>query len=289
MKALANFPSGQFLNSPQYLQLVRSHFFVPAPISAPETLLSLAPESFTPLISSLPLFRQTAIPRTKVSGSEKPKVIGEFSFPKSFTKENEQAWDLFGWRNGDVAHGSFLQRLSSYRKEDLSIPANRRKPMGCTVLREAHFWPEHRWLSWGKTQGWANNIVQGKGERDLGRAALLMRQIELDAVAPPEEFAPAFELVDADERLWVESRTVRREGQGTFRLRLLEKNRKTRVASWPGCSRLAWRALLPGSLIPRNDQSPPKRALTLERDTGFEPATPSLGKSPSDLKSLANN
>jgi len=134
----------------------------------------------------------------------------------------EQAWDLFGWRNGDDAYWSFLQRLAGYRREDLSVPSNRRKPMGCTILREARFWPERRWIRWHREEGWAPNIVQGKAETDRGRAALLMDQIALDAATPPEEFAPEFELVDADNRLWVESRAVQREGQGTFRLRLLD-------------------------------------------------------------------
>ena len=124
--------------------------------------------------------------------------------------------------DGDDAYWSFIQRLASYRREDLSVPSNRRKPMGCTILREARFWPERRWIRWHREEGWAPNIVQGKAETNRGRAALLMDQIALDAATPPEEFAPEFELVDADNRLWVESRAVQREGQGTFRLRLLD-------------------------------------------------------------------
>jgi putative restriction endonuclease len=135
----------------------------------------------------------------------------------------EQAWEIFGWRNGDSTRIGFLQRLSGYRNEDLSILENRRKPMGATILREAHFWPEHRWIPWHRTRGWAPNIVQGKTEIDPRNAALLLQQIQLDAVDPPAEFTlEGFKLVENDERLRVEAPVVQREGQGTFRVRLLD-------------------------------------------------------------------
>lgn len=134
----------------------------------------------------------------------------------------EQAWDLFSWRNGDDTYMGFLRRLSGYRGEDLSVLANRRKPMGCTILREAHFWPERRWLPWHRSQGWAPNIVQGKTENEPARVSLLLNQIALDAAAPPPEFHHDFHLQDIDERVWEATTRVRREGQGTFRVRLLD-------------------------------------------------------------------
>jgi len=149
-------------------------------------------------------------------------VVGFGFFAHFQVVSIENAWDLFSWRNGDDSYLSFLQRLSRYRGDDLSVPANRRKPMGCTILREAVFWPESRWIRWYQDEGWAPNIIQGKTETDAVRAARLMKQLELDTAAAPAEFAPRFELVEGDERLWVESRTVQREGQGTFRLRLLD-------------------------------------------------------------------
>ena len=51
-----------------------------------------------------------------------------------------EAWELFGWKNGADSFAGFLQRIAGYRKEDLSIADNQRKPLGCTLLRDAHFW-----------------------------------------------------------------------------------------------------------------------------------------------------
>ena len=134
----------------------------------------------------------------------------------------EDAWDLFGWKNGDASLGGFLRRIGGYRGEDLSVAANRRKPIGCTLLRDAHFWPDPEWIPWGSAQGWARNIVQGKTERDPDRAAALLHRIQIDAAIPPEDLVGSFVPVDADERTWIERRVPERAGQGTFRLRLLD-------------------------------------------------------------------
>lgn len=43
----------------------------------------------------------------------------------------EDAWDLFGWKNGDGSRMGFLQRIGGYRGEDLSIlgrPSSWRPP-----------------------------------------------------------------------------------------------------------------------------------------------------------------
>lgn len=134
----------------------------------------------------------------------------------------QDAWELFGWKNGDGSEMGFLQRISGYRGEDLSIAANRRKPIGCTVLRDAHFWPDSTWIPWGDARGWAPNIVQGKAETDPARAELLLGRIRGDAATAPLDLADRFEPVDADERTWIDGRIPLREGQGTFRLRLLD-------------------------------------------------------------------
>jgi predicted restriction endonuclease len=62
---------------------------------------------------------------------------------------------------------------------------------------------------------------QGKTETDPARASRLLAELDYDAVVAPEEFAPSFELVDADERQLVLAKSVCREGQGAFRTRLL--------------------------------------------------------------------
>lgn len=149
------------------------------------------------------------------------RVAGYGFFAHFHVVTVDQAWDLFGWRNGDDARISFLRRLSGYRGEDLSVAANRKKPLGCTVLRDAHFWPAHRWLPWGEAQGWRPNIVQGATERDPARAALLLAQIRLDAASRPSDLAAEFQPISIDDRARVDATIVRREAQGTFRIRLL--------------------------------------------------------------------
>lgn len=134
----------------------------------------------------------------------------------------EEAWELFGWKNGDSSFSGFLQRIGGYRREDLSIAANRRKPLGCTLLRGARFWPDHTWLPWRASEGWQPNIVQGKTERDPIRAQVLLDRIAADAIPTPEDLAEYYEPLDVDERTWVDRPVAEREGQGTFRLRLLD-------------------------------------------------------------------
>lgn len=134
----------------------------------------------------------------------------------------EQAWDLFGWRNGEDTRIHFLRLIGGYRNEDLSIEANRRREIGCTILRDARFWPEPRWIPWGAEQGWQSNIVQGKTEKDPLRAAQLLELIGLDHAAKPAELGELFTPLTVDMREVELRRMARRDGQGTFRLRLLD-------------------------------------------------------------------
>jgi putative restriction endonuclease len=133
-----------------------------------------------------------------------------------------EAWETFREKNGDPDLLGFLTRIGSYRRANLLDPRVERAPIGCTILRDARFFPRERWIPWGAAEGWHPNIVQGKTETDPARGSRLRAELDYDAVVAPEEFAPRFELVDADERQLVLARTARRDGQGTFRSRLLD-------------------------------------------------------------------
>lgn len=150
------------------------------------------------------------------------KVVGYGFFAHFVALSVDEAWATFGWRNGDDSLASFLRRIGGYRGEDLFVAANRRRKLGCTILRDAHFWPAHRWIPWNEAQGWRPNIVQGRTERDPAQAELLMAQVRTDAVAQPADLRPEFSPLVADQRSWVERRVGERVGQGTFRLRLLD-------------------------------------------------------------------
>lgn len=134
--------------------------------------------------------------------------------------EIDFAWELFGWKNGDPDKLRFLQRIGEYRKQDLFDPRLPKEPLGCTILREAHFWPQQRWLSWDKNLGWHGTIVRGKTEEDPHRIELLQQRMVGDA--PPEFDSPVFTPLDADERKIAMAAQVQREGQGAFRARLLD-------------------------------------------------------------------
>jgi putative restriction endonuclease len=92
------------------------------------------------------------------------------------------------------------------------------------VLRDARLWPPERWIPWREAEGWQRNIVRGKRETDPVRGARLLGEITRDAVhAEVEaEFADAFVPLDLDERSSIVSERMVREGQGTFRSRVLD-------------------------------------------------------------------
>jgi putative restriction endonuclease len=151
------------------------------------------------------------------------KAITGYGFFAHFcTLSLRDAWDFFGWKNGDPDEMRFLSRIGGYRKTNPFTPGQEAAPLGCTVLRHARFWPEDRWLEWGDARGWKNNVVRGATETDPHRADRLMAEIAADRQTAPEDLIDIFEPVEADERILITSRQVQREGQGTFRARLLD-------------------------------------------------------------------
>jgi putative restriction endonuclease len=154
--------------------------------------------------------------------SPRQAVAGYGFFAHFHLVSLDDAWALFGWKNGDPDRVGFLQRIGSYRGVDLLDPRQPREPIGCTILRDARFWPSERWIRWQADQGWASAIIQGRTEHDVPRADRLLAEIAVDAQPIPEEFAPAFEPLYVDERQVALQESVAREGQGAFRLRLLD-------------------------------------------------------------------
>lgn len=131
------------------------------------------------------------------------------------------AWSAFGWKNGDPDKRRFFERIGRYRGVDLLQPGAPLAPIGCTILRDAIFWPESRWIPWGSEEGWSKNIVQGKTERDRMRATRLASAVLADERHVPDDLADRFVPLDLDERTVVLREVTEREGQGAFRLRLL--------------------------------------------------------------------
>jgi putative restriction endonuclease len=131
------------------------------------------------------------------------------------------AWSAFGWKNGDPDKRRFLERIGKYRGADLLDPRVRPAPLGCTVLRDATFWPPERWIPWNTAEGWFSNIVQGKTERDPARVARLVTAVQDDARRIPDDLVERFRPLEVDQREVALREVAEREGQGAFRLRLL--------------------------------------------------------------------
>lgn len=134
----------------------------------------------------------------------------------------DMAWSVFGWKNGDPNKVRFLERIGGYRGLNLFDPSRPRMPIGCTTLRDATFWPEDQWIPWGDAEGWPKNVVQGKTERDARRAARLLEAIARDNRRVPDDFEEGFKPLEVDERAFAERVVLQREGQGAFRLRVLD-------------------------------------------------------------------
>jgi len=133
------------------------------------------------------------------------------------------AWQTFGEKNGDPSREHFFRRIGEYRRIDLLQPSARRDPIGCTVLRDATFWPPDRWIPWSEARSWPPNVVQGRTERDPANVTILIDAIRADQAQPPPELVnEGFQLLATDERTWSYRGMAVREGQGTFRLRLLQ-------------------------------------------------------------------
>lgn len=158
-------------------------------------------------------------------------AIAGVGFHSAFHRLHMQdAWQVFDWRNGDATYHAFHHRIRAYRMKaereagsDASDESFMEKPLGCLVLRAVELWPQERWVRWGEEMGFHKAIQQGATERDPQRAALLMSLIGPSATVWDSEFGERFQLVTADGRAWRERLSqVAREGQGSFRLRLLQ-------------------------------------------------------------------
>lgn len=158
------------------------------------------------------------------------KAIAGFGFFAHFTRlDVATAWSCFGSKNGcadlialSAKIGAFRIRSVELRALDALDPRVLAAPMGCTILRDATFWPPSRWIPWGVDRGWSPGIMRGKTEHDPARIEILLDALLRDSPTEPEEFTAQFEPLDVDERQIAIAETRMRVGQGAFRARLLD-------------------------------------------------------------------
>ena len=144
-------------------------------------------------------------------------IVGYGFFATFHPADVHLAWDLFGPKNGAPSLSELARILGRHTLVDLTAP------LGCTVLRDAVFWPEGRWIPWDSSRGYADSGVQrGRSDDDPVNVTLLLDAIAVDGTTAPQELVQPFAPVEVDQRHWREAMQVDREGQGTFRLRLLQ-------------------------------------------------------------------
>lgn len=151
-------------------------------------------------------------------------AIGGFGFyAKSELLPLHLAWDVFQEKNGAGSYPEFIDIIRSFRKKSSNLMGRNAPPLGCIILRDVHFLPESEWLPWGAKEGFSSNIVRRKGydltSRPGSQLLEFLKGREL-YVAP--EFSETFMPQIVDQRTWTARSSVVREGQGTFRLRLLD-------------------------------------------------------------------
>ncbi|MBM3985276.1 MAG: hypothetical protein FJ296_06265 [Planctomycetes bacterium] len=135
-----------------------------------------------------------------------------------------EAWRTFGVANGARTLAEFRSNLERLRGACVDIEAER---IGCIVLRDVHFLPPSRWTAWASERDWRPHTQVAKDyDLDLPPGDVLR---SLLALQPPDEYAEVaaelgerFTLVEADERRREIAALAVREGQGSFRVRLLQ-------------------------------------------------------------------
>jgi putative restriction endonuclease len=131
-----------------------------------------------------------------------------------------EAWNTFGQKNGDAAIEGFIGRIAEYRGETPAEAVLSGRPVGCIVLREVRFLSREEWVPWAESEGFSPNIMTYKRYDLASPAGSLLQNLLRNG--QPVELAPGFVLQAADDRLRAETTMIAMEGQGAFRVRVLD-------------------------------------------------------------------
>lgn len=216
-----------------------------------------------------PVFFRLKSPRNAIAG---------YGFFAHFSKvKADAAWEFFGKKNGAVRLLDFMGLLTSLRRGQTSSQPTSYPLIGCTILRDAVFWPRAEWIPWGERMGWASSIVKGKTERDAGRASILRQTL---VGYPPDDLVMDFNLLDLDERKTVLTPSTQRIGQGVFRTRILDAYGKRCAITGERTQPVLEAAHIQPYIGPRSNHIQNGLLLTQEFhtlfDRGYVTVTPSL-------------
>jgi putative restriction endonuclease len=130
------------------------------------------------------------------------------------------AWEAFGDRNGDPTYTALVSRIAEYRRETPLETALGTRELTCLILREVHFFPDEDRLTWDERHGWRKEIVAFKSYDMNSPDGAILRDLLQNG--RPVELTQPFIPVTSDERLKAEQLMAVREGQGSFRVRVLD-------------------------------------------------------------------
>lgn len=134
-------------------------------------------------------------------------IVGGGFFVRYSALPARLAWEAFGADNGVAEYAVLRRRVEQYRK----APIVGDPEIGCNVLNGPFFWPEADWLP--VPEGWAPNIVQGKGYDTSAAEGAQLWSAVLDRLRP----VAANEVAD-ERRYGADYLTRARLGQGAFRV-----------------------------------------------------------------------
>lgn len=176
----------------------------------------LAQTQFRALEPGQPFFLRLKAPDYAIAG------FGFFAHQTRLSVS--EAWTAFGTKNGDPTFERFAGRIQSYRRangRDWHGPT--KEQLTCLVLRDVVFFPSSLWLPWDEREGWGRS-TQGYKTYDLakGPGELLAELLRVAQAATVPELGAEFTPFADDTRGAQLGVNPRREGQGTFRVRLLD-------------------------------------------------------------------
>ena len=172
----------------------------------------LAQNKFRLLSSGEPLFFRLRHPINS--------IVGYGFFSTATRIPITLAWDAFGRANGASTRDGFLNRIAEYRRQTPAELLLHGRDLTCVILREVHFLLPDQWLLWREDRDWQPNIVAFKGY-DLARGSGTALAGLLANGRPPE-LGTVYEPLVQDKRVRDVGSVVYREGQGSFRIRVLD-------------------------------------------------------------------
>lgn len=103
-------------------------------------------------------------------GKPHRKIVGYGFFASFQLVPLSLAWETFATRNGAPDRSTFYTRLDRMTSERQALP------LACMVLLDAHFWPDPRWIPWGRERGYADatrtQVCKSGARRPIRRTSM---------------------------------------------------------------------------------------------------------------------